>query len=1455
MKELNQRHDSYQQSSSNSLQKVRAAQRNELTNLIRNKKSLINIDSLLDSITALVLDCEPMRKNKNIDNFLCRYTPQCNIISEKRINVNDFSIVKTIGRGAFGKVQLVKLKENGQVYAMKTLSKFEMIKRQDSAFFWEERDIMANANSEWIVKLFFAFQDMNYLYMIMEYMAGGDLVNLMSNYDIPEKWAKFYCAELVLAIESIHNMGYIHRDIKPDNMLLDRSGHLKLADFGTCIRLNKDGLVKSDTAVGTPDYISPEVLKSQGGEGVYGRECDWWAVGVFLYEMLVGDTPFYAESLVGTYGKIMDHKNHLNFPIECEVSKSAKNLITAFLTDRNQRLGRNGTQEIKQHPYFNEDTWNWQNIRQTVAPVIPDLISDEDTSNFEDMDKDDSSTEETFSMPKNFVGNHLPFVGFTYSNQFGDDIVGTEKITNFIDNGITVNNNDQTENILEQTKRISELEQKLKSEKSISMELESKLLIVQDENHQLTFEQKQVHSKLIKFNEENLVLRQEIQEKERVLDEERECIRNTENMLNELNTKLENEKKSLNEVINQKKDLNERVINLEKHNSDLMENLNAQINSNNQLKSQYSNLLRNNNLLEKSSEDLKEKQNELLIQKDLIENEMKNIRASYENEKNSNSAFLNKVNELEANIQSLSNENNKLKDKENFNLNEVTKYQSILKQLEKEKANLENQLKNLEQNINQNEVLLNTQQTKDSDTKLSENNSSGNVVNDILKKFNEERKSRHLAEEKSIEWEKQFKLVNSDNKYLKEDLVKKEKEFNDEIQKYLNLKREFEHELLKRTEDIAALNSELSNFKIKEKHSNKIALDLKEETINLKEECDRLRKIALDTENTKIKKLQEEIDEVKTMNQLYRSQRLESDEEISSLSREKDKLKSEYLQIKKEIESLSIKYEQQKQKTESEYSARYAAEQRIIYLEQAINTQEQKLEDLTRKYQVEIDMLKENLKIQTKTGDEFLARESQFREEIESIKIKETEEKHKLRTQLNQEKKLTEEAVKKLYQIVQEKKPKTGVLKNASETKRLEKEHKRLQMEVNKERENYAHMHKHLNQEIQSLKEDLDKREHEILKFKELLNNSAGGRFQFNGNYGNNNSNSNNNGNSMVASLTASPINSSVNLSTYSIPTAATGFDDFIEFDSQDRLESWLSIPNKRNIRRHGWKKLYVVLRKGKLFFYNSLRDNKESQEPYMTIDLEKVYHVRAVTQTDVVRAGTRDVAKIFQILYDVDAVSGQGSFTYLGATQETQAKKGNSSLYASMIESQTNSPMSSMNNMGMSTVTLHNTETLSENTGSSTIRSLNGVLEDYTGRVNSDAISLGSNDSGDKHKDGKILIKGHKFVDIKYRMPTYCDACNKPLWDLFNPPAAIECLSCHTKIHQEHYTNEKDSFQPCLLNDDNVSARDLLMLCSTPAEQQNWITKIRKYIPKKFNHNNTHSNHSITSQRSLLRD
>lgn len=405
------------------------------------------------------------------------------------------------------------------------------------------------------------------------------------------------------------------------------------------------------------------------------------------------------------------------------------------------------------------------------------------------------------------------------------------------------------------------------------------------------------------------------------------------------------------------------------------------------------------------------------------------------------------------------------------------------------------------------------------------------------------------------------------------------------------------------------------------------------------------------------------------------------------------------------------------------------------------------------------------------------------------------------------------------------------------EAKRLEKEKKNLQLELAKERDSYKKMHKQLNQEIQQLKEDLEKKEQEILKYKSLVSSSV------NQGVGIVNSLVTNTALNL-SNLPASPMSSSINLSSYSHSSSNNNLDEIQDADCPNRLESWLSIPNKRNIKKYGWKKLYVVCFKGKLLFYHSLRENKELQEPYMTIDLDKVYHVRAVTQTDVVRAGTKDVAKIFQILYDVNAVSGPGSFNLLGIQNEKKTNN-QSIMFPSGLDG---SP--SMNITNMSTSKLHNNDTIVDSVLGSLFRGSNGLLDETPSRLSSDTLSVGSNDSADKHKDGKIFIKGHKFIDIKYRMPTYCDACSKPLWDIFNPPPAIECLSCHMKIHQEHYTYEKDSFQPCLLNDDNISARDLLLLCSSPTEQQKWIEKIKKFIPKKGPHSHS-SNQSVLSQKS----
>ncbi|KAL7668247.1 hypothetical protein ACOME3_008957 [Neoechinorhynchus agilis] len=260
-----------------------------------------------------------------------------------------------------------------------------MIRKANSALFWAEREIMAFANSEWIVKLHHAFQDFDHLYMLMDFVPGGDLVTIMSNHDLTESDVKFYVAEVIMAVEAVHSLGYVHRDIKPDNMLIDVDGHIKLADFGTAAQVSiHDGLVDCIVAVGTPDYISPEILHSQSTSLPYGLETDWWSVGVLAYELLVGETPFYAESLVGTYSKIMNHEKYLKFPDSLIISDNAKHLVKSFLQDRSTRLGKNGIKEIKGHAFFQDSSWTWDNIRSTQPPVLPKLSCPEDTSYFEE---------------------------------------------------------------------------------------------------------------------------------------------------------------------------------------------------------------------------------------------------------------------------------------------------------------------------------------------------------------------------------------------------------------------------------------------------------------------------------------------------------------------------------------------------------------------------------------------------------------------------------------------------------------------------------------------------------------------------------------------------------------------------------------------------------------------------------------------------------------------------------------------------------------------------------------------------------------------------------------------------------------------------------------------------------------------------------------------------------------
>ncbi|GIL43874.1 hypothetical protein Vafri_1465 [Volvox africanus] len=253
----------------------------------------------------------------------------------------------------------------------------------------------------------------------MEYLAGGDVMTLLMRKDIfTEEETRFYIAETVLGLESIHKAGYIHRDIKPDNLLLTCTGHVKLSDFGLCKPVdvqtlptltegeeyNDVGMMPSTSArpqaeqlahwqknrrqlafstVGTPDYIAPEVLMKKG----YGMECDWWSVGAIMFEMLVGYPPFYSDDPLTTCRKIVNWRMYLAFPVEARLSPAARDLICRLMCDVDDRIGtRGGVEEIKSHPFFYGI--DWANLYTKPAPYVPRVEHELDTQNFDKFDAD-----------------------------------------------------------------------------------------------------------------------------------------------------------------------------------------------------------------------------------------------------------------------------------------------------------------------------------------------------------------------------------------------------------------------------------------------------------------------------------------------------------------------------------------------------------------------------------------------------------------------------------------------------------------------------------------------------------------------------------------------------------------------------------------------------------------------------------------------------------------------------------------------------------------------------------------------------------------------------------------------------------------------------------------------------------------------------------------------------------
>lgn len=372
--------------------------------------------------------------------------------ARKRITVEDFELLKIIGKGAFGQVRLVKRKDTGEVLAMKTMIKTGMVLKNQVAHVRAERNILAlhsdtviehdtsnddNKNSnnvnarggdpfgQWIVQLNCSFQDRHNLYLVMEFMPGGDLMGMLIEKDtFSEAATRFYAGEAILAIEAVHSLGYIHRDIKPDNFLLDARGHIKLTDLGLCKKVDSVNLPGMDgngafgaaarstqntsltatvaaakedegifsagssnavrssrhnrklaqSTVGTPNYISPEVLMQDG----YGMECDWWSLGVILFECLCGYPPFDSEDQdpVQVCNNIINWKKTLFFSREAtsKLSKECIAFVKALICNPEQRLGyTKGAQELKSQRWFTNANVDFEHIRELEAPYIPEF--------------------------------------------------------------------------------------------------------------------------------------------------------------------------------------------------------------------------------------------------------------------------------------------------------------------------------------------------------------------------------------------------------------------------------------------------------------------------------------------------------------------------------------------------------------------------------------------------------------------------------------------------------------------------------------------------------------------------------------------------------------------------------------------------------------------------------------------------------------------------------------------------------------------------------------------------------------------------------------------------------------------------------------------------------------------------------------------------------------------------
>eukprot|EP00820_Chromera_velia_P028903 Cvel_11978.t1-p1 / transcript=Cvel_11978.t1 / gene=Cvel_11978 / organism=Chromera_velia_CCMP2878 / gene_product=RAC-beta serine/threonine-protein kinase A, putative / transcript_product=RAC-beta serine/threonine-protein kinase A, putative / location=Cvel_scaffold768:16140-17414(-) / protein_length=425 / sequence_SO=supercontig / SO=protein_coding / is_pseudo=false len=298
--------------------------------------------------------------------------------TKEKVTLDDFTLLKVIGKGSYGQVMLVRSKYDGNVYAMKMLRKENIVKRNQVEHTKTERSVLEYISHPFIVQLVYAFQTAKKLYFVLEYCPGGELFFHLSRAGrFTEVRARFYSAEILLALEHLHSLNIVYRDLKPENVLLDAEGHVRLTDFG----LSKEGIEDNFSArslCGTPEYLAPEILNQVG----HGKAVDWWSLGALIYEMLTGLPPFYTRDRE----KLFENIRHGELKYPPFVSPVAKSLLQGlFHRDPAKRLGGGprDAEEIKCHPFFASLDWHAAAQRRLQPPFKPSISSNTDTQYFD----------------------------------------------------------------------------------------------------------------------------------------------------------------------------------------------------------------------------------------------------------------------------------------------------------------------------------------------------------------------------------------------------------------------------------------------------------------------------------------------------------------------------------------------------------------------------------------------------------------------------------------------------------------------------------------------------------------------------------------------------------------------------------------------------------------------------------------------------------------------------------------------------------------------------------------------------------------------------------------------------------------------------------------------------------------------------------------------------------------